>query len=284
MSRPEQYDVALSFAGEDRAYVEMVADSLKYKGVQVFYDQYEQVDLWGKDLYEHFIEIYQNKSRFTVLFISKHYKDKIWANHERRAAQARALRESDEYILPARFDDTEINGILPTTAYLDLRNLSPEEVSVSICEKLGRKPLASKAHAIASPRSPAEKGMARFNYSNNNGRFRIGEGNVEFETIWSKASDTSIHCYTDTPSIRGVALAPRGASLHDITNASQFDFTSRVRTAREGNFVILQNHNGFYAALEILDIKDDNRGDDADQLTFRYWILRDGSDDFSKAI
>jgi TIR domain len=268
-------------AGEDRAYVEMVVDSLRHKGVRVFYDQYEQINLWGKDLYEYFIEIYKNKSRLTVLFISKHYKDKVWANHEKRAAQARALSESYEYILPARFDDTEIEGLLPTTGYLDLRRYSPEEVSSAICEKLGRKPFAVKAHAVASPRSPAERGTARFNYSNNNGRFRIGEASFEFETIWSKASDTSIYCYTDTPTIRGVALAPRGASRQDITEASQLDFTSRVRTARKGGFVILQNHNGLYAALEILDIKDDSRGDEADELTFRYWILRDGSRDFS---
>jgi TIR domain len=281
MSGPEQYDVALSFAGEDRAYVEMVADSLRHKGVRVFYDQYEQIDLWGKNLYEYFIEIYKDKSRLTVLFISKHYKDKVWANHEKRAAQARALSESYEYILPARFDDTEIEGLLPTTGYLDLRTRSPEEVSVSICEKLGRKPFASKAHAVASPRSPAEKGTARFNYSNKNGRFRIGRESFEFETKWSKASGTSIHCYADTPTIRGVAVAPHGASRQDIIEASQVDFTSRVRKAREGGCVILQNHNGFYAALEILDIKDDSRGDEVDELTFRYWILRDGTGDFS---
>jgi len=37
-----EYDVALSFAGEDRAYVEKVAKYLKEKSIRVFYDKYEK--------------------------------------------------------------------------------------------------------------------------------------------------------------------------------------------------------------------------------------------------
>lgn len=37
------YDVCLSFAGEDRAYVEKVAAYLINQGVQVFYDKYEVI-------------------------------------------------------------------------------------------------------------------------------------------------------------------------------------------------------------------------------------------------
>ena len=49
-----KYDVALSFAGEDRFYVDQVATILKEQGVSVFYDEFEEVDLWGKDLALHF--------------------------------------------------------------------------------------------------------------------------------------------------------------------------------------------------------------------------------------
>jgi hypothetical protein len=45
--------VCLSFAGEDRNYVSEVAEELTKKEVRVFYDKYEEVDLWGKELYEH---------------------------------------------------------------------------------------------------------------------------------------------------------------------------------------------------------------------------------------
>jgi hypothetical protein len=92
MSTPHKYEAALSFAGEDRAYVQMVADGLVARGVSVFYDAFEQADLWGKNLYDHLTEVYQRSARYTVVFISKHYRDKVWTNHERRAAQARALK------------------------------------------------------------------------------------------------------------------------------------------------------------------------------------------------
>ena len=53
------YDVALSFAGEQRAYVEKVAAALRRRGHRPFYDDYEKASLWGKDLYEHLDCVYQ---------------------------------------------------------------------------------------------------------------------------------------------------------------------------------------------------------------------------------
>jgi hypothetical protein len=77
-------------------------------------------------------------------------------------------------------------------------------------------------------------------------------------------------------------MAPRGTKIADITDASALDYTSRVRTPEKGRCVVLQNINGFFAALEIVDIKDERSGDEKDELTFRYWILKDGTKDFSK--
>jgi hypothetical protein len=86
------YDVVLSFAGEDRSHAERLAEELRKKGVKVFYDKYEQAILWGKDLYAYLSDIYQNKAKFCVMFCSRHYAEKLWTNHERQAAQARAIR------------------------------------------------------------------------------------------------------------------------------------------------------------------------------------------------
>lgn len=136
-SQSLKYDVVLSFAGEDRGYVEEVAEHLDSAGVSVFYDRYEQVALWGKDLYAHLDDVYRRKGRYCVMFISQAYRDKVWTNHERQSAQARAFEEAAEYILPARFDDIEIPGVLPTTGYVDLQKMSPKELAELILEKLG---------------------------------------------------------------------------------------------------------------------------------------------------
>lgn len=132
------YDVAFSFAGEDRDYVSQVAQSLKEKGIKVFYDEFEQINLWGKDLYQYLSDLYKNKADYTVLFISEHYARKQWTSHELKSAQARAFAESQEYILPVRFDATEIPGILPTTGYLDISKMNPAQLAAGIVQKLNR--------------------------------------------------------------------------------------------------------------------------------------------------
>jgi hypothetical protein len=131
-----KYDVALSFAGEDRQDAEALANLLKSGGHSVFYDKYERAQLWGKDLYVHLSSVYKDKAHYCVMFLSEHYVRKLWPTHERQNAQARAFQESQEYILPVRIDDTEIPGILPTVGYLDLRSMTIEEIYQALVEKL----------------------------------------------------------------------------------------------------------------------------------------------------
>ncbi|HEK1767277.1 TPA: toll/interleukin-1 receptor domain-containing protein [Pseudomonas putida] len=136
MSDKREFDIALSFAGEDRGYVDQVANLLRDSGVKVFYDKFEEDNLWGKNLYDYLSDIYMNKALYTIMFVSEHYAKKLWTSHERKAMQARAFQESQEYILPARFDDTEISGILPTTGYISLIERSPEKFVEVIRKKL----------------------------------------------------------------------------------------------------------------------------------------------------
>lgn len=131
-----EYDVCLSFAGEERPYVEMVARVLQDRGARVFYDRDEVQTLWGKDLVEHFDHIYRSASRYCVMFISEAYASKAWTRHERRSALARALVEENEYVLPARFDDTELPGLPPTTGYVDLRQYAPATLAEFVLGKL----------------------------------------------------------------------------------------------------------------------------------------------------
>ncbi len=89
----------------------------------------ERAELWGKDLYTHLSDIYQNSARYCILFASKAYATKLWTNHERQNAQARALTESKEHILPARFDSTVIPGLPATVCYINLQKTTPVELA-----------------------------------------------------------------------------------------------------------------------------------------------------------
>ena len=66
-----RYEVALSFAGEQRPYVEQVATTLQSRGINVFYDDFEKVSLWGKHLTEELQAIYEQRADLAVIFISK---------------------------------------------------------------------------------------------------------------------------------------------------------------------------------------------------------------------
>ena len=123
-------------------------------------------------------------------------------------------------------------------------------------------------------------GEVVFDYSSYNGRYVIGSGAAEFETKWSKASNRSIHVYNDPKSINGVALNRDATAIHEVTNAAALNYTSRTRSPATGEVVALRNRNGFYAAVHVVDIKDDRRGDDRDELRFRYAIQADGTDNF----
>ena len=131
-----KYDVALSFAGEDRQHAKALADLLKAGGYWFFFDENELAQLWGKNLYDYLSSVYKDRARYCVMFLSQHYERKLWTNHEHQLAQARAFQENREYILPVRLDDTEIPGIPPTVGYLDLRAMTIEEVYEVLVEKL----------------------------------------------------------------------------------------------------------------------------------------------------
>jgi hypothetical protein len=130
------YDVALSYASEDREYVEQVAVCLRSRGVSVFYDRYEAAGFWGEDLAARLSEIYGRKSKYVVVFVSKHYVRKAWTLHERRHAQVQTGQGDINRILPARFDDTELPGLNSDIGYLDLRSLTPETVAENVVGKL----------------------------------------------------------------------------------------------------------------------------------------------------
>ena len=130
------FDVALSFAGEQRDYVRAVASELTKNGIRVFFDEDNEIALWGKNLAEELQRIYMTASNVVVMFVSDDYARKSWPIHERQSAIARAINERREYILPARFDNTMLPGLDPSLSYLPLENRPPAKLAENIMAKL----------------------------------------------------------------------------------------------------------------------------------------------------
>lgn len=153
------YDVALSYAGEDRAYVQQIAARLRELGVLVFYDEYAAAEMWGNDLYTLLDDVYRKRARFTIIFVSHHYASKPWTQHERQSAQARALTDIDSYLLPVRLDDSELPGLRPTVGYIDARTTPVDRLILLIQQKLSATPgtTTTTRPLLRSPRAAEQK-------------------------------------------------------------------------------------------------------------------------------
>lgn len=105
-----------------------------------------------------------------------------------------------------------------------------------------------------------------------------------FELDFSKSSNDNIQLYNDPQSIRTVAVVKDTDNIKFIKDARAYDGSSRVRRPNINQIAIIQNINGFYAAIKILSIKDDTRGYINDEVLFEYIIQTNGTPDFTTII
>lgn len=130
------YDVAVSFAGDVRPTVEEFVGALKDRGLSVFYDFDQQVQLWGKDLRTKLAEVYANEALYMVIFLSKTYPERDWTDFELSIGKAAAEKRTNEYLLPLRIDDVNIVGIHSTIGYIDLNEAGVEKTAEILADKV----------------------------------------------------------------------------------------------------------------------------------------------------
>lgn len=116
--------------------MQRVAAALTAQGIQHFYDDDQQIAMWGTNQVETLQRIYLQGSSSVVMFVSQEYAEKVWPTAERRATLSRALRERREYVLPVRFDDTVLPGLDPDVSYLNAGDYSPEQLAAAVVQKL----------------------------------------------------------------------------------------------------------------------------------------------------
>lgn len=110
-----EFDFAFSFAGEDRDVVHEIYDKLNADGISVFYDLAYQSQLVGEDLYRGLRDLYKNKGKYIVCFISKHYAKKIWTTLEFTAIKERLMSTffASDFLIPIIMDKTEMLEDIP---------------------------------------------------------------------------------------------------------------------------------------------------------------------------
>jgi hypothetical protein len=133
------YDIAVSFAGEQREYVAAVVAAAKSRGLKVFYDKDKGNEWWGKSFIRAQRTVYGSQTRFFVPFISTEYLAKPIPMDEFSAAMMTAVKQGDGYILPVLMGDVQVPPDLlpPDTHYLRGDDLSSEMLAEQLAQRVG---------------------------------------------------------------------------------------------------------------------------------------------------
>ena len=143
------YDVALSFAGEDRAIAQEIARSLNDRNIRKdFTTDLRKAASGGRISMIILPRFILTRAMFCLMIISRHYPGNSSTIHERQHAQARAFTEDKEYILPVRLDDTEVPGIASTVAYIDYRTSSAKKIAELLERKLSASRTGNDSRAV----------------------------------------------------------------------------------------------------------------------------------------
>jgi hypothetical protein len=136
--RTHVFDVALSFPGEERDLVEKIARELEHRlgPDKYFYDRNYPGQLARPNMDLLLQQIYGERSKIIIVFISGHYQLKDWCGIEFRAIRDIILRRDHDRIMLIRTGDGDVEGIRATDGYVDARRHSPEELAAFIEQRI----------------------------------------------------------------------------------------------------------------------------------------------------
>ncbi|WP_442498734.1 toll/interleukin-1 receptor domain-containing protein [Methylobacter sp. sgz302048] len=132
------FDVALSFPGETRDYVEPVAAELEriIGPNSYFYDNNYVSQLARPSLDSLLQDIYRNRSKLVVVFLCSDYQEKEWCGIEFRAIKEIMMEREHGKVMFVKMDDGQVDGVFKTDGYIDGRKFSPADVARFIQERV----------------------------------------------------------------------------------------------------------------------------------------------------
>lgn len=131
------FDISLSFPGDVRDYVELVARHLKRQigPNSYFYDNNYKAQLARPSLDVLLQEIYRDRSKLIVVFIGEKYQSKKWCGVEFKAIRDVLFNNQTDKVMYIRMDDGKVDGVFNTDGYIDAKKHRPEEIANFILER-----------------------------------------------------------------------------------------------------------------------------------------------------
>lgn len=136
-----EFDVAISFAGADRAVAGEIYAELRGAGYRVFYDQEQQHRMLGEDLAQYLHDVFLRRCRYAVVVVSDSFIRSKWAgNWEWPAMLARMQSQREVYVLPYLIEDVRLPGLNPTIGFVSGDQARPPEFAQIVVRKLRTRP------------------------------------------------------------------------------------------------------------------------------------------------
>lgn len=137
------YDVAIVYSTEDKPIARQITESLRKRGISVFFDEFAEAELWGQDLYKYLTGVYE-ESRIGIIIISESYLDGRFGAYEFRNLLAHSQTRDSFVIIPLTVGDVP-SHFFRNIDHFAWSSMGAEEVSILVEQRLKTLPPPSKA-------------------------------------------------------------------------------------------------------------------------------------------
>jgi hypothetical protein len=218
----KRFRVALSFPGEKREFIKQVADELAAAlGIdRVLYDDYLTAELARPDLDLYPGGLYREQSELLVPFYCADYERKKWCKLEWRQMRDILFNVEGIRIMPFRFDDAPITGVLSIDGYVKIGRRPPQEVAKLILERVGE---VRRRGDTPAPPVPALGDRVIADEQVASGHFGAGS-HLDGEYVRPTSDQTSDRA---TP-----AVAPQRATIREKSAAEIFGHLKELTPSR----------------------------------------------------
>lgn len=133
-----KYDVALSYASQDRDYVENFAKVLQDANLRVFYDKTDQEALKEANFYSLLEQVYGSWSRYIIIFYSWYYIDKHWPVFEMQSSIKDAVISHKDKIIILNLDNRPLIPVYGMVKDFHPGKINPEKFAYQFIQYINQ--------------------------------------------------------------------------------------------------------------------------------------------------
>lgn len=134
----KRFRIALSFAGERRAFVSQVAAILakRFGEERILYDKYHMAEFARDGLAFSLPSSYHNECDLVVAILCNDYENKEWTGLEWKAIFGLLKQGKSKEVMLCRFDRVEAKGLYDLAGFIELDDLTPAAAATFIFHRL----------------------------------------------------------------------------------------------------------------------------------------------------